>query len=204
LESAYQVRFGKADEGFAHLAKQAAREGNKPMEFKFGSLAAVKRSNLSEAIQEAEFARRSGDSSAETAALLSMLCFRTLRLGKCRSYARLALQANHDQPIPRELLVLSWLVLFPPFLLAHLCLMVITYVQKSTKFAILLALALFFAGAPIILAVFWVTSGLMMPLGLDGWPTYALFIAFCLYSPYIGSVAKLLTRRRKELKLSGY
>jgi len=85
FEAAFKTKFGKPEEGFDSLARIYAADGDKRSAFKFNSLAALKRQNLSEAITEGEFARRSGDVSPSHAIRRSWMAVASWRrLSRCR------------------------------------------------------------------------------------------------------------------------
>jgi tetratricopeptide (TPR) repeat protein len=204
LEAAYKTWFGKAEEGYSWFAEEAARRNDKVREFKMNSLAASSKSKLREAILEAEFARKLGDDGADSCARLSMLCFRAFRFQKCREYAQLALKADPTLVVPKELLLLSWLVLFPPFLLAHASIELASRVSPMKMMLIALAL-LASGGWGIVAVVLLGVLNLISTVGIPPSVSVVLFIAFGLYMPFIGKVSKLLGLGRKaKVKLRDY
>ena len=68
------------------------------------------------------------------ASFMAMICFRSFRFAKSRHYARLALRAEPGHPVATELLVLTRLVWFPPFLLAHALLFLAAQVNCNRLF----------------------------------------------------------------------
>lgn len=201
FEAAYQTKFGDVQEGFAQLAKAANAQGDKRSEFTLSAYAALAKANLGEAIKEAEFARRTGEATPENAALLAMLNFRTFRFAKCRMYARMALKDRPQMPIPLELMVLSWAVFLPPFLVAHAMLALLTYINRSTIAFVLVLMMGTTASAPILGLV----QFLMRPFGLDGWPSLLLLLAWIFYAPCIGVIAgRIYGGKPKDVKLADY
>jgi tetratricopeptide (TPR) repeat protein len=201
MEALYQTRFGDKQSGYTQLAKSAGERGDKRNEFTYSAYVALAKANLSEAIKEAEYARRTGETTPENAALLAMLNFRIFRFEKCTMYARMALKDRPNMPIPLELTVLSWLVLFPPFFLAHAGLALLTYLGRSgAASAIALVVAI-----PLSVPAFGLTEMIMRQIGLGGWPTAILIVAWAFYAPYIGSVAQwLYGGKPKDVELADY
>lgn len=207
LETIYQARFVDAPKGLDSLAERARRDGDKKTEFRFASYAAAKRNNLDDAIMEGEFARRTGEDSAEHAAYLAMLYFRTFRMGKCRKYAREALTKKPGAPVPTELICLSWLVLFPPFFVAHLCMLIWTKWSSGSFGGFILGLLLAVIAILLVVITYNYMPPLMARMGLpyNADASLWLFIAWGLYFPLIGAVATLFTQRKpKEIRLSDY
>lgn len=205
LETTFEARFGDQAKGLKALAERMARSGDRKNEFRFASYAAEKRSDLPEAIIEAEYARRTGDDSPELAAYLAMLCFRAFRFSKCRKYAREALSKRPGMPAPTELIYLSWLVFFPPFLFAHLCLYVLDRLRRMSGWGrLILVPVVYVAGVPT-MAIFFSLAGALKPIGLGRPAMFVLFLLFVLYEPFIGLIATLLqSRRPKAIELTDY
>lgn len=206
FEATFQAKFGKAEEGLDTLANIYAADGDNRSAFKFNSLAALKRQNLSEAILEGEFARRSGDASAKHLGYMAMLCFRALRFAKCRDYARQALAAEPGMDIPRELQVLSYVVWFPPFLFGHAVMYLLTGVSGPLQRFIAFAL-LWGAGLPALVFTHYLLTLALAPLGLrpGAMIVVGLAFAYAMYMPFIGTLSRLLNgRANKEVQLADY
>lgn len=204
FEAAFKTKFGKPEEGFDSLARIYAADGDKRSAFKFNSLAALKRQNLSEAITEGEFARRSGDVSAGHLSYLAMLCYRTFRFAKCRAYARQALAADRSLDIPRELIVLSYLVWFPPFLIGHAAMYLLTGASNGLQ-RFIAGIGLWFLGLPALVFSYYVLNVLLSALHLPNWTNVALVFGYALYMPFIGTLSRLLKGRVKtEVTLGDY
>jgi tetratricopeptide (TPR) repeat protein len=204
VESIYEAKFGNTTEGFSTLAKSFGEAGDKGVEHQFKSYAALANADIRGAIQQAELGRQAGDCSASTLARLSMLYFRALRFGKSRECARLALKIDPTLPIPRELLILSWVVLFPPFLIGHLALTLTTNTRHWTS--MFGNRAFFYAlGVPVVVLVLVLLDKSLGAIGVPVSKLALLSIAFILYSPFIGSVTKLVYGWRKStVKLNDY
>ena len=205
LETTHEARFGNQAKGLRTLSQRFARKGDHKTEFRLASYAAEKRSDLPEAIIEAEYARRTGDDSPELAAYLAMLCFRAFRLSKCRQYARDALQKRPGMPAPTELLYLSWIVFFPPFLVAHLCLYIFDRLRRMSAWGRLIWIpVVYMLGLPTA-TLFFSLAGILKPIGVGRPAMFVLFLLFVLYEPFIGLIASLIqSRRPKEIQLTDY
>lgn len=148
-----------------------------------------------EALQRSEAAKRNGDHSATNLALNSLLHFGLMRFSKCRQSARLTLEVEPNSPIAKELLVLSWLVFFPPFLMAHFLLYMSNFVRRHLeRFGELVVLvALAFGG--------WALSQIAVSIySVFGELTYTSailragpFVGYMIYVVmFLGSIAKWL------------
>jgi tetratricopeptide (TPR) repeat protein len=207
FEATFIARFGDKASGYTKLADYFAKAGDKAGEFRLKSYVAIANSNISEAIIESEFARGSGDNSAQTASRLSMLSFRVFRFRKCREYAELALKADPTCAIPQELLILSRLVYFPPFLVAHMGLAFITWMsrKKSPILQFAIAISLMFCVVPIAFLASKMITVIPSLIGIPPIVSYGLFFSFAFYAPYIGMIAKYRNQTlRREVKLKDY
>lgn len=203
LETMYRSRFGMARE--LPLRENTGRLDEHGWRTRMAGYVADKRS-MSEEIIEGEFTRRMGDDSAALAAHLALLCFRSFRFAKCRKYARLALEKQPGMPEPTELVYLSWLVLFPPFLLAQLYLFLWFSLQRASM--VVQACAFFFMATIGMLPVMWsvVMLTLLMNLaGLNAYATAPLMLAWAGYAPFIGLIARNFGREKpKQITLADY
>lgn len=204
LETMYRSRFGMAPEQ-APARDHAGRLDEHGWRARMAGYVADKRS-MSEEIIEGEFTRRMGDDSAAHAAHLALLCLRSFRFAKCRKYARLALEKKPGMPEPTELIYLSWLVLFPPFLLAQLYLFLWFSLQRASMVA--QACAFFFMATIGMLPVMWsvVMLTLLMNLaGLNAYATAPLILAWAAYAPFIGLIARNFGREKpNQITLADY
>ena len=151
---------------------------------------------------QGELALQRGDDDGSIAAYLSMIAFRGFRFSRSRRYARLALTKNPSLPIPRELLVLSWLVYFPPFLLGHIVMNALQWAGRWKVFSFFITLVAFYVlGLPALLLSHMLVSW----TGLGFLQTALLTLGFGFYLLFIGSLAKLLRGSKpKEVVLRDY
>ena len=108
--------------------------GDQAQVLRFESQAAFRRSNFAEAIHLGDQSWQAGYRETSFASYMAMICFRSFRFAKSRHYARLALRAEPGHPVATELLVLTRLVWFPPFLLAHALLFLAAQVNCNRLF----------------------------------------------------------------------
>jgi hypothetical protein len=162
---------------------------------RFQSQAAFQRSDFTDAVRLGDQAWQAGYTETSFASYMAMICFRSFRLAKSRHYARLALRAEPGHAVASELLVLTLLVCFPPFLLAHAGLFLLTRFNCRREFGAqvgsiaVLSASLFAAGSLVPLSVH------MHPLTLPSvMATVALAALYCAYAPFIGSIARFAHR----------
>lgn len=204
LDSVYQVCFGDAADAYSRLSTEAAASGDFKSSFQFASKAALFRANLSEAVTEAEFARRTGDNSAKNFERLSMLSFRLLRFSKCREYARLALQADPTSTLPRELIVLSWISYFPPFVMGNALVYLFNWIGRMNTF--LVVAGSYLLGPFLLVFAYWVLTVIAAVLYLPPGVVIGMALAYFAYVAFfIGTVSRLLFRSAmKSVQLKDY
>jgi tetratricopeptide (TPR) repeat protein len=207
FRACYNTRFGNSDEGFQGLAAHYGKSGDKAGALRSTASAAVRQERLLKAYVLGEAAVQAGDRSAGALALMSMLAYRTFRFSKCRFYAREALKADPTLPIPRELIWMSWVVLFPPFLLAQALLFILSLFPKNNSGYIVALAVTFPLVTPVVAPFVALCSWLLSLVGLDlgFFKTFLLTIGFALYQPFIGRVSPYLKGgRKRNVKLGDY
>lgn len=204
LEQVYAICFGDKPAAWQELSKRAAEIGDYQRSFRFSSNAAMLRSDVGTALQDSEFARRTGDASAATLERISFLSFKLMNYGKCRDFARQALRADPTLSLPRELIVLSWLSLFPPFLVACVAMRIFLLFDK---FGTMFYLAMCYTVGPALgMVSLLILSFLAQLVGVSAWLTVGLAVTYGLYLAFgIGTLARLFGGSGKAtIKLDNY
>jgi tetratricopeptide (TPR) repeat protein len=203
----YDVSFGSKADGWAQVSEEFSSEGRHAETYAYASRAARARGDMREAWAQAKLALGAGYRDAHHLEYMSVLCFRLMRFAKCREFARLALRTDPHLAIARELLVLSWLVWFPPFLVAHVLalLRLLLAGQKWVVIALVIAPLVVFAG-PAVKGLYWTIT---FPATLAGIPDYVSLSLFAIYLGYthkmLGSVVKFaMPSTRKSVELKDY
>lgn len=171
--------------------------GDQAQVLRFRSQAAFRRCNFTQAIQLGDQSWQAGYRETSFASYMAMICFRSFRFGKSRQYAQFALRADPGHPVATELLVLTRLVWFPPFLFAHALLFLLARVNCNRLFgAIALPSILFFA----------LLGLLFVPVKTESVSSVVvLMIFYCAYSPIIGKIAAFAYRNgAPTVRLTGY
>jgi tetratricopeptide (TPR) repeat protein len=171
--------------------------GDQAQVLRFQSQAAFRRSNFSEAIHLGDQSWQAGYRATSFASYMAMICFRSFRFGKSRQYARLALGTEPGHPVATELLILTRLVWFPPFLIAHALLFALAQINCNRLFcAIALPSFLLFA----------LFGLLFVPVKAEAVSSVVvLMIFYCAYGPLIGKIAAFAYRNgAPSVRLSGY
>jgi tetratricopeptide (TPR) repeat protein len=176
--------------------------GDQAQVLRFQSQAAFRRSDFAEAIRLGDQSWQAGYRETSFASYMALICFRSLRFGKSRQYSRFALRAEPGHPVATELLVLTRLVWFPPFLLAHALLFLLTGVSSNRVFGAI-------AGSPFVVlaGIFLALFGLLsIPLSATTiFSLFILMICWCFYAPFIGKIAAFAYRNgAPTIRLSGY
>jgi len=175
--------------------------GDQAQVLRFQSQAAFRRSDFAEAIRLGDRSWQAGYRETSFASYMAMICFRSFRFGKSRQYARFALRAEPGHPVATELLVLTRLVWFPPFLLAHALLFVPARVNSDRRLGVIFGNPWVIALASIILF-----GSLAAPLNAATvFAVFVLMFCYCAYAPFIGKIAAFAYRNgAPTIRLSGY
>jgi len=192
---------GKEASGLDSTIEAFQSVGDQAQVARFQSQAAFRRSNFAEAIRLGDQSWQAGYRETSFASYMAMICFRSFRFGKSRQYARYALRAEPGHPVATELLVLTRLVWFPPFLLAHALLFVPARVNADRLLGVILGNPWVVALASIILLGLYTGP-------LNATTVFAVFVPmffWCAYAPFIGRIAAFAYRNgAPTVRLSGY
>lgn len=137
---------------------------------------------------------------------MAMICFRSFRLARSRHYARLALRAEPGHAVASELLVLTLLVCFPPFLLAHAGLLLLARFNCRREFGAKAGSVAVLGVGLLVAAVLALFSVPVSPLAITAIVASVAFaVLYCAYVPHIGSIAKFAYRGgASTMRLSNY
>lgn len=203
MESALETNFGEDASSFDAVIKLSQASNDQKNLFRFQSQAAFRRSNFTEAVRLGDKAWQAGYKETSFASYMAMLCFRSFRFAKSRDYARLALLADPSHAVARELLVLTRLVWFPPFLLAHGFLLLCARYESKREigvavWGVFMPLTLFLITAPPALLPPSIQKATILSAVI-------LMTIYSLYFPFIGQFAAFINRRRPPIvRLSDY
>jgi tetratricopeptide (TPR) repeat protein len=170
------------------------------------SQAAFRRPDFAEAVRLGDQAWQAGCTRTSFASYMAMICFRSFRLAKSRHYARLALRAEPGHAVASELLVLTLLVCFPPFLLAHAGLLLLAGFNCRREFGATVGSSIAILGAGLFAAAFLTpVSILVSPVTVTAvMVNVAFMVLYCAYAPFIGSIAKFAHRGGRTIRLPNY
>lgn len=204
LNDIYEISFGDKAGTWSRLSDEAAAAGDYRWSFNLASKVAALQFDFSKALLEAEFARRTGDNSVGNLENLSVLSFRLMRFSRCRSYARMALQADPARMLPRELIFLSRIAYLPPFLVVG---MAIYFFNQTGRLKSLWFLLVFCILGP---AAFVFFCSMLMAISLfTGIPFRIIGGGSLVYFVYVGfmlgTVSRFLQQRGKApVRLKDY
>jgi len=197
FQSMLDVNCAKEASGYDQAIAAFQSVGDQAQVLRFQSQAAFRRSNFAEAIHLGDQSWQAGYRETSFASYMAMICFRSFRFGKSRQYARLALGAEPGHPVATELLVLTRLVWFPPFLFAHALLFLLARVNCNRLFGAIALPSIFF---------FALFGLLFVPVKTEAvLSVVVLMIFYCAYGPIIGKIAAFAYRNgAPTVRLSGY
>ena len=156
------------------------------------SQAAYHRSDFSMAVHLGDQSWGDGYTETSFASYMAMLCFRSFRFGKSRHYARLALRAEPGHAVAKELLILSRLVWFPHFLITHALLFALAQVNCRREFVAPVGiLGILVAYLLVFTRIGWPSDPLASWIA---WSTMMFTVLYCLYTPFIGTIAAFVHR----------
>jgi len=170
------------------------------------SQAAFRRSSFTEAVRLGDQAWQAGYTQTSFASYMAMICFRSFRLAKSRHYARLALRAEPGHAVASELLVLTLLVCFPPFLLAHAGLLLLAQFNCTREFGAKVGSSAVLGAGLFVAALLALSSVQVSPVAITAiLANVAFMVLYCAYAPYIGSIARFAHRGgASTIRLSNY
>jgi hypothetical protein len=184
----------------------AEAAGSKQDVLRFQSQAEFQRCNFTAAVRLGDQAWQAGYTKTSFASYMAMICFRSFRLAKSRHYARLALRAEPGHAIASELLVLTRLLWFPPFLLAHTGLLLLSGFNCRREFGAKGGSIAALGASLFVAALLALSSVPVSPVVTTAiMANFAFMALYCAYAPFIGSIATLARRRdANTIRLSNY
>jgi len=201
FQSMLDVNCAREASGYDQAIAAFQSVGDQAQVLRFESQAAFRRSDFAEAIRLGDKSWQAGYRETSFASYMAMICFRSFRLEKSRQYARFALRAEPGHPVATELLVLTRLVWFPPFLLAHALLFVPARLNSDRRFGVIF-------GNPWVIALASLILFGLLAAPLNAATVFTVFVqmfSWCAYAPFIGKIAALAYRNgAPTVRLSGY
>jgi len=201
FQSMVDVNCAKEASGYDEAIAAFESVGDQAQVLRFQSQAAFRRSDFAEAVRLGDRSWQAGYRETSFASYMAMICFRSFRFGKSRQYARFALRAEPGHPVATELLVLTRLVWFPPFLLAHALLFVPARANSDRRLGVIV-------GNPWVIALASIILFGLLSAPLNATTVFAVFLlmfSWCAYAPFIGKIAAFAYRNgAPTIRLSGY
>ncbi len=195
----FEVRFGSLVHAANHLADIQRRGDPSGFALALESLIAVRNADfiLNERLVRERLSH--GHHDAATIAELSLCEFFNLKITDARRTALLALSQDPRDSTAKAVRVLSWLVWFPPFFFAHLCML--PSGSASTDHSKIMQI---FLGA----LDFWLIILLLGAISIIAlWPTLwtglyllSLFSGWLLWIPLLNAILRFYGRRAKKIQ----
>jgi hypothetical protein len=199
-----EARFGSAKAGFGKLIKANKQRGNSDNATFFEGMSALADESNFKAYRKFEEIYDNGERNPVVLQMLARLSFFTFRFENTRKFARLTLRQNSQSTVAKELMILSWAVLFPPFFVAHVFLMVLSWLASKSKSHLL----------PVIVLTLTFTIWMIFPLavlasmasiGVPPVATLGFMLGWVCYAPNVGLVSRLMGGGKKpEIALRDY
>jgi hypothetical protein len=206
IETLYSIRelhFGSQSTGFKLLADQAARRGQEGNENFYRARMAQSKDQMFLAYRKFEEAFEHGEREPVVLITLAELSLLTLRLGKVRKYAHLTLLKDPQNTKAKELKFMSWAVLFPPFFLGHLFVLVQNLFDGAV--APLFSIAILPVTLPVWFGAFFLLALPMEALGVPLLATALCTFGWVCYMPFIGTISRLFGGgRNPRVRLKDY